>query len=114
MSNVQLALLIPIIAIVGGVSIPIVVLVLKSQERKLQIHLQMKQSHNALSDEQYRELRAELLQLRDMSTQFSLSMEHAVHRIDQRVENLERKLFGRMETTPIETKADPVAQTIGR
>lgn len=87
-------ILIPIIA----VSIPILAIgsgiiqsILKSQERRMEMRLQAQQGKNEDVTQQIDALRAEVARLRDTSTQFDMSLEHSVERLEERVARIETK-----------------------
>jgi predicted nucleic acid-binding Zn-ribbon protein len=79
--------LIPLLAIGGG----IVKGILSSQERRLELRLQAQQGQNASVTEQIAALRQELAALRDTSTQFDVSVEQSVQRLEDRLGRLETK-----------------------
>lgn len=86
-----LALMIPITAIVLGGGGSIVQGILKSQERRLELRLQAQQGKNEDVTRQLDALRAEVAALRDTSTQFDMSLEHSVERLEERVGRVETK-----------------------
>lgn len=86
-----IALMIPISAIVLGVGGNIVQSILKSQERRMEMRLQAQQGQNEDVTLQLEALRAEIASLRDTSTQFDMSLEHAVQRLEEKVIRLEAK-----------------------
>ena len=86
-----LAMMIPISAIVLGVGSGIVQSILKSQERRLELRLQAQQGQNEEVTRQLAALRAEVAGLRDTSTQFDMSLEHTVERLEERVGRIETK-----------------------
>jgi len=79
---------IPLLAIGGG----IVQNVLKSQERRMEMRLQAQQGKNEDVTRQIDALRAEVAGLRDTSTQFDMSLEHSVERLEERVGRVETKV----------------------
>ncbi len=86
-----LALMIPISAIVLGVGGGIVQSILKSQEWRMKMRLQAQQGKNEDVTRQLDALRAEIAGLRDTSTQFDMSLEHSVERLEERVGRIETK-----------------------
>jgi len=78
---------IPLLAIGGG----IVQNVLKSQERRMEMRLQAQQGKNEDVTRQIEALRVEVVALRDTSTQFDMSLEHSVERLEERVGRMETK-----------------------
>jgi hypothetical protein len=94
----ELIFLVPIIAIVFGVGGETVKQWLRSRERQLELRLQMAQEQNNKAGKadgsvmaEVAALRAELASLRDTSTQYDISIEHTMQRIEQRVGRLETK-----------------------
>lgn len=86
-----LALMIPILA-VGGWIIPVTVKsVLKSQERRMELQMQAQQGQNDAAAQQIAALRQEVAALRDTSTQFDMSLEHNVQRLEERMGRVETK-----------------------
>lgn len=79
--------LIPIVAISGG----IIKSILASQEKRLKMRLKMQQGENDEFKKQIADLRAEIAALRDTSTQFDLSLDNSVQRLESRVGHLESK-----------------------
>lgn len=95
-----LGVFIPIIA-VGGWIIPVTVKsITKSQERRLAMRLQAQQGTNDETARQIAALRAEVAALRDTSTQFDMSLENAVHRLEGRVDRMETKAAVQTSSTP--------------
>ena len=78
---------IPLLAIGGG----IVQSILKSQERRMEMRLRAQQGQNEDVTRQLNALRAEVAGLRDTSTQFDMSLEHSVERLEERVGRIETK-----------------------
>ena len=91
MEIAMFAMTIPIVAIVLGVGGGIVQSVLKSQERRLALRLQSQQGTNEEVTSQLKALRAEIAGLRDTSTQFDMSLEHSVQRLEERMGRVEAK-----------------------
>ena len=95
-----LALMIPISAIVLGVGGGIVQSILKSQERRLELRLQAQQGKNEDVTRQLEAMRAEIAGLRDTSTQFDMSLEHTVERLEERVGRVETKVAPAASSRP--------------
>lgn len=91
MGPAELVFLVPITAIVLGIGSGIVQSILKSQERRLELRLQAQQGQNEDVTRQLAALRAEIASLRDTSTQFDMSVEHAVQRLEEKVARIESK-----------------------
>lgn len=101
----ELVFMVPITAIVLGIGSGIVQSVLKSQERRLEMRLQAQQSQNEDVTRQLGTLRAEIAALRDTSTQFDMSVEHSVQRLEERLSRIEAK------RTPSFSTASEVEET---
>jgi predicted nuclease with TOPRIM domain len=91
MGPAELVFLVPITAIVLGVGGSIIQNILKSQERRLELRLQSQQGTNEEVTTQLKALRAEIAGLRDTSTQFDMSLEHTVQRLEERLGRIESK-----------------------
>ena len=103
-----LALSIPIVAIVLGVGGGIIQSILKSQERRLELRLQAQQGKNEDVTHQLEAMRAEIAGLRDTSTQFDMSLEHSVERLEERVGRIETKAAPRPTTYPQPEESQPL------
>ncbi len=106
-------ILIPIIA----VSIPILAVggkiidnVLKSQERRMEMRIQAQQGQNKEVTQELAALRAEIAALRDTSTQFDISVEHSVQRLEERLSRMEDK---RTSVFPVNAEVEET-QPLGR
>ena len=84
----QLVFMIPITAIVLGIGNSIVQSILKSQERRMELRLQAQQGQSEDVLRQIASLRAEIADLRDTSTQFDMSLEQTVQRLEEKVARL--------------------------
>jgi len=103
-----LGVLIPILA-VGGWIIPVTVKsVLKSQERRLELQMQAQQGQNDAVTQQIAALRQEVAALRDTSTQFDMSLEHGVQRLEERMGRVETKAAAQSVRT-----SSPAEQQVG-
>lgn len=94
----------------AGISIPLLAIggsivqnVMKSQERRMEMRLRAQQGQNEDVTRQLEALRAEVAGLRDTSTQFDMSLEHSVERLEERV--------GRIETKTTPSAVHPVSLT---
>lgn len=83
--------MIPITAIVLGIGAGIVKTITNSQERRLEMRLRLQQSQSNATSEQIAALRQEIAALRDTSTQFDMSLEQTVQRLEDRLGRLETK-----------------------
>ena len=103
-----LALSIPIVAIVLGVGGGIIRSILKSQERRMEMRLNAQQGQNEDVTRQIDGLRAEVARLRDTSTQFDMSLEHSVERLEERVGRIETKAAPRPTTYTQPEESQPL------
>ena len=81
---------------------------LKSWERRMELQAQRQQGQNDVVVQQLQALRAEVAALRDTSTQFDMSLESAVQRLEHRVERLETKSAARVAVAVGEEASQPV------
>jgi len=93
------------LGIVGGTVVQIVKIVFRTDERKAQIN-----NRTALDDEAVKTLRQEIAGLRDTSTQFALSLENSVQRLDERLARVEQRT---LKPTPAVSEAE-AHQVVGR
>ena len=103
MGPAELVFMVPITAIVLGVGGSIVQSILKSQERRMEMRLQAQQGKN---EDVTRQIDA----LRDTSTQFDMSLEHSVERLEERVGRVETKVAA----APMAASQPEDVQRIGR
>ena len=99
---------IPIVAIVLGVGGGIIQNVLKSQERQMEMRLRAQQGQNEDVTRQLDALRAEVAGLRDTSTQFDMSLEHSVERLEERVGRIETRAAPRPATASQSEGSQPL------
>jgi hypothetical protein len=83
------------LGIVGATAWSIVKVVFRSDERKLQLR-----QGGGIDIETIKALREEIAALRDTSTQFDLSIEHAVTRLDERVARMEQRAIRPIAAEP--------------
>jgi hypothetical protein len=83
--------LIPIIAIVMGCSIPISRIWADHQRRILEMKLRMQNQGDSSLRAEVEALRQEVRALRDTSTQYDLSFDSALQRMEKRIEGVERR-----------------------
>lgn len=94
---------------VGGWIIPVTVKsILKSQERRLELQIQAQQGQNDVAAQQIAGLRQEVAQMRDTSTQFDMSLEHSVQRLEERMGRVETKTAAQGART-----SSPAEQPLG-
>ncbi len=91
---VVLVLLIPLSAVVLGIGSGIVQLVLKSSERRMEIRLKAQQGQNGDMVKQLEALRAEIAALRDTTTQYDMTNDHIVQRLEERLSRIETRAAG--------------------
>ena len=100
---------IPICAIVLGIGAGIIKTITNSQERRLEMRLRLQQGQSSAVGEQIALLRQEIAALRDTSTQFDVSLEQTVQRLEDRLGRLETKSAAQSITTAPEE----VTQRVG-
>jgi len=88
---IDFVLLIPIVAIVGGITSGVIKRYIDFKEKQLEIMAQTKGGSNADLVRQIEALQAEVAKLRDTSTSYDLTIDHQLHRVEQRLEFLEGK-----------------------
>ncbi len=110
MEIAMFAMMIPITAIVLGVGGGIVRSILKSQERRLELRLQAQQGKNEDVTRQLEAMRAEIAGLRDTSTQFDMSLQQSVDRLESRVGRAET----RVTPTPVAVSQPEQYQRTGQ
>ena len=108
MDIAALALMIPISAIVLGVGGGIIQSILKSQERRLELRLRAQQGQNEDVTRQIEALRVELAALRDTTTQYDLTNDHVVQRLEERLGRLET----RSAVTSVSMPEEPPVQRL--
>ena len=94
---IALVLLIPLSAIVLGIGSSIVQSVLKSSERRLEIRLKLQKGQSGDVGKQIAALKAEIAALRDTTTQYDVTNDHIVQRLEERLSRVE----SRAATRPI-------------
>jgi TolA-binding protein len=100
--------MIPIVAIIGGLTVGVIQAFIKSSERRMELQLLSRQGADDAARQQLEALRTEVAQLRDTTTQFAMSIEQTVTRLDQRVARIEAG------GTHAQTEAAPVQPLSGR
>ncbi|MGI4789373.1 MAG: hypothetical protein ACRYFS_11060 [Janthinobacterium lividum] len=83
--------MIPISAIVLGIGSGIVQSVLKSQERRMELRLKAQTGQNEDTVRQLEALRAEIAALRDTTTQYDMTNDHIVQRLEERLSRIESR-----------------------
>ncbi len=91
---VVLILLIPLSAIVLGIGSGIVQLVLKSSERRMELRLKAQKGQTGDVVKQIEALRAEITALRDTTTQYDMTNDQIVQRLEERLSRIEIKTAG--------------------
>ena len=89
-----LTLMIPLSAIVLGIGSSIVQSILKSQERRMELRLKAQKGQNGEVVKQLEALRAEIAALRDTTTQYDMTNDQIVHRLEERLSRIEIKTAG--------------------
>ena len=105
----ELALLIPISAIVLGIGGGIIQSILKSQERRMELRLKAQKGQGGDVTKQLEALRAEIAALRDTTTQYDLTNDQIVQHLEERLSRIESRTAAR--SLPL-NEQDPV-QRIG-
>ncbi len=105
----ELALLIPISAIVLGIGSGIIQSILKSQERRMELRLKAQKGQGGDVTKQLEALRAEIAALRDTTTQYDLTNDQIVQHLEERLSRIESRTAAR--SLPL-NEQDPV-QRIG-
>lgn len=90
--------IIGLVAVAGGLAIPMVVILTRHQRQVLEMKLKLRGSvDNAVSTE-IDALRQEIQSLRNTTMQYDLSFDAALQRLENRVEGVERRIpAGRSE-----------------
>ncbi len=94
MDIAALALMIPISAIVLGVGSGIVQSILKSQERRMELRLKLQKGQSGDVTKQIEALRVEIAALRDTTTQYDMTNDQIVQRLEERLSRVESKTAG--------------------
>ena len=81
--------MIPISAIVLGIGSGIVGSILKSQERRIGLRLKAQKGQSRDVVRQLEALRAEIAALRDTTTQYDVTNDHIVQRLEERLSRVE-------------------------
>jgi hypothetical protein len=106
----MIGLAIPIVGMLGGFLIAITAILTKASARRHEMELKYKQAAPVSRDLEIKALKEELASFKDTSTQYDMSLEHTLQRIEQRISRLEQPEY-RPNVNPVES--EPV-QTIGR
>ena len=85
--------LIPIVAIVFGCGIPISAIWTTHKRKVLEMQMSIKQQGGVEVQGAINALREEVRQLRDTSMSYDISFDSAMQRMENRVENLERRVI---------------------
>lgn len=88
---VVLVLMIPLSAIVLGIGSGIVQIVLKSSERRMELRLKAQKGQSGDVTRQLEALRAEIAALRDTTTQYDMTNDQIVQRLEERLSRIEIK-----------------------
>ncbi len=86
-----LAIAVPLSAIVLGIGSGIVQSILKSQERRIELRLKAQKGQNGETIKQLEALRTEIAALRDTTTQYDLTNDKIVERLEERLGRIEAK-----------------------
>jgi hypothetical protein len=100
----ELALTIPIVAIVGGLMIQAIKMLIEHREHLASIKAANQAANGDVSSSDIQQLRDEIARLRDTTTQYDLSIDHHLQDLDQRLSSLENHRL--TYTAPIETEPE--------
>lgn len=90
-----LVLMIPLSAIVLGISSGIIQSILKSQERRMELRLKAQKGQNGDVSRQLEAMRAEIAALRDTTTQYDMTNDQIVQRLEERLSRIETRTVSR-------------------
>jgi hypothetical protein len=90
MDHGSLFLFIPVIAILGAFGTSIIKTIIRSAERRHEMSLAARTNPIQSSNSELSALRSELTAYKDASTQYDVSLDHVLQRIEQRLDRLER------------------------
>ncbi len=107
---IVLVLLIPLSAIVLGIGSGIVQLVLKSSERRMELRLKAQKGQSSDVGKQLEALRAEIAALRDTTTQYDMTNDQVVQRLEERLCRIESKTAGQSARYPLEEPRQRLGQ----
>lgn len=102
---VQFVMLVPICAILGGITAGVIKMILAHQVERTRINAQAGNTGNDTLRSEIEALRQELGRLRDTSTQYDISIQHTLEDMQQRLKRLE----SRRPTYPAETAEERVS-----
>jgi hypothetical protein len=103
MSPDQIAILVPIVAIVSAIGSSVVKRYLVFKERELEMRLAHSKTGDADIVRQLQELRDELARLRDTSTSYDLSIDHQLQQLERRMQFMENKSIDAAAASDAET-----------
>ena len=107
---IVLVLLIPLSAIVLGIGSGIVQLLLKSSERRLEIRLKLQKGQSGDVGKQIAALKAEIAALRDTTTQYDMTNDQIVQRLEERLSRIEIKTASQS----VHSATEDIRQRLGR
>ncbi len=105
-----LGIMIPLSAIVLGISSGIVQSILKSQERRLELRLKLQKGQSSDVVKQLEALRAEIAALRDTTTQYDMTNDQIVQRLEERLSRIETRAAGQSVRSPLEEPRQRLGQ----
>ncbi len=85
-------ILVPIVAIVGGIASGMLRMWTKHQQEMARINASRQTQNGQFSSSELETLRQEIAQLREVTTQYDMSVDRTLHETQQRLTNLESKL----------------------
>lgn len=95
----HLVFMIPIVAIVLAMGNKMLNRILEHRERMINSHRIQAQPPNSEVSRQLEELRQQMIALRDTTTQYDMSIDQTLRRLEQRVEFLEQQNISQYTTT---------------
>ena len=109
-----LGIMVPLSAIVLGIGSGIVQSILKSQERRIELRLKAQKGQNGDIAKQLEAMRAEIAALRDTTTQYDLTNDQIVQRLEERLSRIEIKTTTAPARSYLEQPLEEPRQRIGR
>ena len=105
-----LAIAVPLSAIVLGIGSSIVQSVLKSSERRLEMRLKLQKGQSGDVGKQLAALKAEIATLRDTTTQYDMTNDQVVQRLEERLSRIEIKTASQS----VHSATEDIRQRLGR
>ena len=100
---------IPLLVILGGFLIAITAILTKAAAHRRELELKYKQIQPVSNAGELEALKGEVAAFKDMSTQYDISLEHTLERIEQRLARLEQAEY----RPNVNSVVDDAVQTTG-